>query len=172
MPRLCLAFVLAFTLLAAACRENCVNGYSGLFVSFSGYDTDRGVQVLVSEFPTSGGTKPIRTDTFEIDSNQVYAMRSNDTGGVSLRHSAIALIRGFNWQVSVPSTGKVDHIVGLEYTDGTRPSQGLGEGGATGQQCFNVYTGYYLNGKHMSTQFTDAVSTSGPNESYVTLTKN
>ncbi len=172
MTRLGLASIFVFMLLAGACgRVNCVNDYSGFFVRFSGYDTDRGVQVLVSKFPASGGSKPIRTDTFEIDSNNVYAMRSNDTGGISRYPSEIGIYHGYNWQFSVPSTGKVDHIVGLEYTDDTRPSRGLGEGGGTGQQCFNVYTGYYLNGKHMTTQFTGAVS-SGNSSSYVTLTKN
>jgi hypothetical protein len=157
-------------LLTSCGRTDCITTSTAIGIYFTGYDNDSGVQVIVSGFEGSTASVPVQRDTFIIDSNLVYKEVGDSVNGFHLINASPSIFQGYVWQVDVPSTGKRDIISGMEFTHGIRKKQFM-EGGGWGNQCINVCTGYYLNGIHVSTGYTEAVSYGASTAAYVELSK-
>lgn len=160
MNRLLLFPLLLIIIATASCgRVDCITQTTAVSLSFTGYEADSGLMVIISKLAANSSTVAVQRDTFLIDSNRV-CQQIRDATGLRLVSAYPAVYAGANWQVEVPATGERDVISGIAFTSDTRKKE-LIEGGGWGNQCINVCTGYYLNGNYVATGYNTAVSYGG-----------
>ncbi len=139
-------------LVSQSCTTDKCSGAYPLYVRLSGYEADTMLPVILSCCQGSF-TNVLRRDTLYITHNEPYARVQADTG-YRYQSSGFNVYAPFDWQIDVPSTGRRDRISGITNTEGSITQSWNPVGQADG--CFDICTGYYLNGTYVSTGYSEA----------------
>jgi hypothetical protein len=155
-------FPIVVLLCIAGCTRDikCQQGYNQATIGFEGFDSASLEQVVVSRY--NGYNQ--KTDS------TIYLLSASPTP-LTYYDSAhrfvewpydVRMLPGEDWEVRVPRAGKTYRITGFSSSEGTVKESFMGND----QVCFDVVTGYYLNGNYMPT---DLIYNSSPQHAHVTL---
>ena len=163
---LVLPVLLAF-LLGSSCTTSECSGAYPLYIGLTGYEADTLTPLILSRCGGGSFDNVLSRDTIYVTNNRTYGRIQTDTG-YYYPSSGFNVYAPFVWQIDVPSTGKRDRISGITNTDGKLKQEWNPFGMA--ESCFDVCTGYYLNGVYQSTGKT-TYSIGRPDYAYMTVSK-